>query len=86
MTPIIRSLMPEDAPEAARCGVGTLIVRALEDLARDHGLTALHLDPSLTAAAFYSSLGYESRGRATHTLRRRSGDRPMACVKMEKAV
>ncbi len=39
-------------PEATRRGVGTLIVGALEDLAREHGLAALHLDSPLTAKAF----------------------------------
>lgn len=49
--------------------------------ARQYGLTFLQVESSVTAEAFYQSLGYKVRERGEHTLR---GRIPMACVKMEK--
>lgn len=69
------------APDAARQGVGSEIVRQLEELARQHNLPFLQLVSSITAEAFYESLGYLSLGRDQHTL---SSGVPMACVKMRK--
>jgi putative acetyltransferase len=69
------------APGAARQGVGTAIVRELERIAREHGLTVLELDSSLTAEPLYRSLGYVSQGRITHRL---ASGQPMASVKMRK--
>ena len=69
------------APDAVRCGVGSTLVRALERRALDRGLTALHLDASLNAEAFYRALGYRALARGAHVLR--SGRR-MACVKMAR--
>ena len=71
------------APDAARLGVGTAIVGALEQLARDHGLTALELDSSLTAEPFYRALAYVSEGRITHRLRT---GQEMASVRMWKGL
>lgn len=69
------------APEAARCGVGTAIVRAIERLAKEHGLERLELVSSMNAEAFYASLGYQSEGRTEHRLSR---GQPMDAVKMAK--
>ena len=69
------------APEATRRGVGSAIVRRLEDLARQHRLSHLQLVSSITAEAFYESLGYLNFGRDWHVL---SSGASMACVKMRK--
>ena len=69
------------APKAARQGVGTALVRELEQIARAHSLTHLQLDASLTSELFYLSLGYEVRERGEHALQ---AGLNMACVKMEK--
>jgi putative acetyltransferase len=68
-------------PKVARQGVGTALVRAIEQIARAHGLTHLQLDASLTSEPFYLSLGYEVRERGEHVL---GAGLKMACVKMEK--
>jgi putative acetyltransferase len=69
------------APEAARRGVGTALVRAIEHEARARGVSFLDLEASINAEAFYSRLGYESLGRGAHALRT---GRLMTCVKMRK--
>lgn len=56
-------------PEVARRGVGTAIVREIERLAAEHGLTRLQLQASLNAEPFYVSLGYEVIDRGTTVLR-----------------
>lgn len=71
------------APFALRCGVGTALVREIERLARQAGLTDLQLLASLTAEPFYAALGYHVETRTEHVLR--SGQ-PMAAVKMRKAL
>ena len=47
------------APEAARKGVGSALVREIERIANEHGLDLLRLDASINAAPFYAALGYE---------------------------
>jgi putative acetyltransferase len=69
------------APKAARNGVGTALINAIERIAREHRTDCLELDSSLTAEPFYLRLGYRNLKRSTHTLR--SGC-VMACVKMRK--
>ena len=71
------------APEATRRGVGSALVRKLEQVAREQGLAFLGFDSSVTAAPFYEALGYENREAGEHVLA--SGQR-MACVKMRKAL
>lgn len=71
------------APEAARIGVGSAIVREIERIARASGLSHLQLDSSVTAEPFYRALGYAVREVSEHTL---ASGTPMACVKMEKAL
>jgi putative acetyltransferase len=68
-------------PEASRRGCGTAIVREIERLARERGLTRLELAASLNAEQFYVSLGYHVRERREVVLR--NGHR-MAAVCMEK--
>jgi putative acetyltransferase len=51
------------APEAARRGVGSALVREIERIARDNGLAYLQVDSSVTAEAFYAAQpgGYPGR-------------------------
>lgn len=70
-------------PEAARSGCGSAVVREIERLAREHGLTRLELAGSLNAEPFYASLGYRVRERSEVMLR--NGHR-MAAVWMVKAL
>jgi len=69
------------APAAARKGVGTALVREIEHIARDRGLTYLQMDSSVTAEPFYLHHGYTVRQRSEHIL---WSGRSMACVRMEK--
>lgn len=71
------------APESARMGVGSALVREIESIARDHGLAYLQMDSSVTAEPFYLQHGYSVDQRGEHTLK--SG-RSMACVKMAKVL
>ncbi|MFF6997099.1 GNAT family N-acetyltransferase [Streptomyces sp. NPDC008313] len=48
--------------EARGLGVGAALVRALEDAARAHGLTAVDLHAQTHALAFYERLGYVAYG------------------------
>lgn len=68
-------------PKASRKGVGSAIVREVECIALEHGLTFLQADSSVTAEPFYRALGYAIRQRGDHVLH--SGER-MVCVKVEK--
>ncbi len=67
-------------PEAARKGVGTALVREIEQLALAHHLDHLELVSSINAEPFYASLGYRSEGCTEHNMR----GQPMAAVKMSK--
>ena len=71
------------AAEFGKQGVGSVLLRELEKLAKDRGCGELHMDSSLTAAPFYLRRGYAELGRAEHTLS--TGDK-MACVRMRKAL
>jgi putative acetyltransferase len=71
------------APHAARRGCGAALVREIERLARDNGLTGLELAASVNAEPFYRALGYEVRDRGEHVLR--TGHR-MAAVMMAKSL
>jgi putative acetyltransferase len=48
------------APEFARRGVGTALVVALEETARQAGLARLNLSASRNAVSFYTALGYRT--------------------------
>jgi putative acetyltransferase len=68
-------------PSAARRGVGSALVRAIEVQARAHGLVRLALAASLNAEPFYAALGYVVRERSEVVLQ--NGHR-MAAVSMDK--
>lgn len=70
-------------PDYGREGIGSRILAALEDLARQHALIDLRTDASLNAENFYLRHGYAVVERGEHALR--SGAR-MRCVKMRKAL
>ncbi len=70
-------------PDFGREGVGSRILAALEDLARQHRLAELTMDASLNAEAFYLRHGFAVVERGEHTLT--TGAR-MRCVKMRKAL
>ena len=70
-------------PDFGREGVGSRILAALEDLARQHGLSELATDASLNAEAFYLRHGFAVVERGEHRLT--TGAR-MRCVKMRKAL
>ncbi len=70
-------------PRAGRRGVGSAILRCLEQLALDRGVLQLQMDASINAEAFYRRAGYEILERGVH--RFRSGGE-MACLKMKKSL
>lgn len=49
-------------PQARGAGTGVALVRGLEDLARDQGLTVVELHAQRQAVAFYERLGYRAEG------------------------
>ncbi|MDZ8079330.1 MAG: GNAT family N-acetyltransferase [Nostoc sp. DcaGUA01] len=69
------------SPSFGRSGVGTAILQELEHLARERGLSELHLNASLNAEPFYQVNGYINQGFEEHILR--SG-RKMPSVRMRK--
>lgn len=68
-------------PEASRKGVGSALLRAIEQAAREQGAALLNVDSSVTAEPFYAAHGYEVLERGEHIL---STGKPMACVRMRK--
>ena len=69
------------SPEVVRRGVGSAILRRLEERARALGLNSLKMDASLNAVPFYRSAGYESQKGTTHRL---SSGVEIGCVLMTK--
>jgi GNAT superfamily N-acetyltransferase len=67
--------------DCSRAGLGTALMRALEQLARSLGLGFLAMDASVNAEAFYLRQGFRCLERGVHRLS--SGDE-MACVRMRK--
>ncbi|MFO1308540.1 MAG: GNAT family N-acetyltransferase [Burkholderiales bacterium] len=55
-------------PDFGGRGVGRALMTAIEDEARARGRSALLLDASLNAIAFYRSLGWHEEARAHHEL------------------
>jgi GNAT superfamily N-acetyltransferase len=70
-------------PKARRQGIGSRIVRRLEQLALRRGVLQLRLAASLNAEAFYRRAGYEWVGIGSIPLK---GGTEMACVKMQKVL
>jgi putative acetyltransferase len=68
-------------PAAARQGVGTALVQAIEARAVMYGLDHLDLSASLNAAPFYAALGYRALEHRDVVLR--SGHR-LAAVRMQR--
>ena len=50
-------------PTHQRRGIGTQLLHALENHARDKGISALTLDASVTGSSFYERHGYQRTGR-----------------------
>jgi putative acetyltransferase len=70
------------SPHHARKGVGTAVLRALEQAAVEAGIDTLRLTASLNAVGFYQKAGYQELERTTHTLA--DGATRMTCVVMQK--
>lgn len=71
------------SPQAVRRGVGSAILRRLEERARELGVKSLKMDASLNAVPFYKSEGYESEKEMTHRL---ASGVEIRCVLMTKAL
>jgi GNAT superfamily N-acetyltransferase len=70
-------------PKFGRRGVGSAILRRLEELAVRSGLGRLSMDASLNAEAFYRKHDYSVVGRGFHRL---ASGVEMECVKMTKVI
>ena len=66
---------------AARCGVGSALLRAAEAEARARGASSLEIDASLAAVDVYTRHGFIETGRGSHRL---WSGRSMPCVFMTK--
>jgi putative acetyltransferase len=71
------------SPAHSRKGVGSALMYAIEQEAEDRGLEHLRLNASLTAVAFYKTLGFHERGETEHVFA--SGVRTTS-IKMKKAL
>ncbi|SDE63478.1 GNAT family N-acetyltransferase [Rhodospira trueperi] len=49
-------------PTAVRCGVGSRLLRAVEEEAAEHGITRLSLESTATARPFYAARGFRDSG------------------------
>ena len=70
-------------PECAGCGVGSGLVRTLEELAARQGFSNLSVEASVNAAAFYERCGYVRLGAARFICR---NGRELEAVKLRKAL
>jgi GNAT superfamily N-acetyltransferase len=68
-------------PAHMGAGVGKKIMSHLESLARQHGLTELHLESTLNAAPFYRSCGFRGEQVAVYNSPRGIS---LACIPMDK--
>ncbi|MBW3599663.1 MAG: GNAT family N-acetyltransferase [Planctomycetes bacterium] len=71
------------APRAVRRGVGTLLMKTLEECARSAARAHLQLNASLNAESFYRSLGFVALER---TLWRHSNGFHLPCIRMSKVL
>jgi len=71
------------AGRATRRGVGSELLRAAEDIAREAGATELVISASLVAVEFWAANGFKEIGRGEFTL---GTGRAMACVHMKKMI
>jgi len=70
-------------PNTSRRGIGGVLLRQIEDVARERELQELHLDASLNSVEFYMGVGYEPVEGRRHRLR--SGVE-IRCVLMAKTL
>jgi putative acetyltransferase len=70
-------------PEFGRQGVGTAILKRLEDAAAKLGVRRLNMASSVKAEAFYTRQRYDVLERTVHRL---SAGQEMACVRMTKSL
>lgn len=68
-------------PQYAGIGLGRRLLQALEELARDAGITTLNVQASLNAREFYAKHGYRLCKMSTHCT---SSGLEMDCAEMEK--
>jgi GNAT superfamily N-acetyltransferase len=71
------------ATEHVRQGIGRAILRRLEELAREAGLTELRMDASINSVPFYRANGFVAVELGEHVMS--SGGR-MSCVRMQKTL
>jgi putative acetyltransferase len=69
------------SPQVKRKGIGSALLRKLEELAKEKGIKKLRLESSVTAEKFYQKNGYKVIKRGYFTLRT---GRKMKSVKMKK--
>lgn len=70
-------------PDHARCGVGTVLLRAVEAEAAGKGVQVLRLRASLNSVRFYEACGYEAVRKVKREL---PFSEAMECMEMEKRV
>jgi putative acetyltransferase len=68
-------------PRVVRHGVGTRLLRTLEELARAVGLSVLYFKSTLNAVPFYQRAGFRVEATATHRI---APEVELACVAMRK--
>jgi putative acetyltransferase len=69
--------------EAARRGIGTVLLRLAEEHALAHGATRIDIQASLAGVEFYRANGFEEIGRGEAVL---MSGRSMPCVFMRKTL
>lgn len=69
------------SPEHARRGIGTALMRRIEQIAGEQGIIRLHLRASLNAVPFYRQMGFTEVETLIH---RTPGGTEFTCVNMEK--
>jgi putative acetyltransferase len=70
-------------PDHVRRGVGTRLLRKIEEVVRSQGLAALRMRASLMAVPFYQANGYQVLERCSHCLLEAV---EIPCVKMCKQI
>ncbi|HEX3281098.1 MAG TPA: GNAT family N-acetyltransferase [Pyrinomonadaceae bacterium] len=71
------------SPKAGRRGVGLALLRKLDERARAHSLSVIHLYSSLNAVPFYKRAGYVAQEQSKYRL---STGVEIACVPMTKTI
>ena len=70
-------------PDRQREGIGTALLRSLEEAARAAGLTQLSLSATTNAVSFYEQAGYTRGASAVHRL---PNGVDLPCIRMSKAL